>query len=223
MCLLSDVHSSRYGKNQSGLVSKIKRSKPDLIVMPGDIYDDRREDNRATEELVAQLPDIAPTFYSSGNHEMRYSGYEQLPKRVKALGVHWMDGVSQPLRIKDQPVVISGIADPERSYQRTKQQFERLPKVDDYHIVLSHRPHLLKQYERSGADLIVSGHAHGGQWQLFGRGVVAPGQGLCPKYIKGIYSLGDPKLVVSPGLMRNWLPRFLNPPALVIIDIKEDL
>lgn len=201
-------------------MSRIKQARPDLIVMPGDIYDDERSDNRATDELLAQLPPVAPTFYSSGNHEMRFSGYEQLPDRVKQHGVCWIDGQTRQLKIKGQTIVLSGISDPERSYQRTRRQFDRLPKVGDYHILLSHRPHLIEAYEDSGADLIVSGHAHGGQWQLFGRGLIAPGQGLFPEYSKGSYRLGETTLVVSPGLMKNHLPRFFNRPTVVFIDIK---
>ena len=69
---------------------------------------------------------------------------------------------------------------------------------------------------QTGRELVLSGHAHGGQWQFFGHGVWAPGQGWWPRYTKGVY-VG--RLVVSAGLSNTtWVPRICNPTEVVYIE-----
>ena len=86
-------------------------------------------------------------------------------------------------------------------------------------MLLCHRPEYTADFRRSGYDLVVSGHAHGGQWRLPGviNGLYAPGQGLLPKYAGGLYDLGKTKLVVSRGLRQDYLPRVFNPPEVVLV------
>ena len=91
-------------------------------------------------------------------------------------------------------------------------------KEEGYKILLSHHPEYYKKYlKKRNIDLIVSGHAHGGQWRFFGRGVFAPGQGIFPKYTYGVH---DGRFVISTGLERGGLPRFFNPIEVVFIKIK---
>ena len=84
-------------------------------------------------------------------------------------------------------------------------------------VLLCHHPEYYEKYLKNlPIDLIVSGHAHGGQWRFFGRGVFAPGQGLFPKYTAGVH---DDRLVVSTGLKTSRLPRFFNEPEIVFIEV----
>ncbi|NMB03832.1 MAG: metallophosphoesterase [Tissierellia bacterium] len=221
LCILSDTHSSNFGHKQQDLIKLIRQARPDMILMPGDIYDDIR-DNQATDELLPQLPAIAPVFYSSGNHDIQSDRYSAIPNQLAEYGIEFMDGKTRAVRLKDQTIVLSGIIDPARSMSLFRRQLSGLPVTSDYHIVMSHRPQFVEHYANSGADLVVSGHAHGGQWRLFGRGVFAPEQGVFPKFTRGLYPLGKTQLVVSPGLMRNHLPRFFNRPTIVVIDIRGD-
>ena len=108
---------------------------------------------------------------------------------------------------------------------RWKEQFWRCcsrTSPDIYSILLSHRPELTKYYRDSGFDLIVAGHAHGGQFRMPGcpGGLLAPHQGFFPRYAGGQYALGSTSLIVSRGLCINRLPRIYNPPELVLVDLK---
>ena len=220
LALLTDTHSSRFGRNHCQLTRLLEDASPDLMLLAGDIFDDVR-DNRATKEMLPLLSRIAPTFYSSGNHDQVYSGFSKIPETLARHGIEFMDGRSQMITIRDQSILLSGVADPQNDRQIYSDHLKRLPKSEAFHLVLSHRPHYLQAYAETGADLFVSGHAHGGQWRVLGHGIYSPGQGLFPKYTKGLHTLKDTHLVVSPGLMRNYLPRLFNPPTVVIIDLVE--
>lgn len=222
LALLTDTHSSRFGRNHNQLTRLLEDASPDLILLAGDIFDDVR-DNRATEEMLPLLSRIAPTLYSSGNHDQVSSAFSKIPETLARHGIEFMDGRSQRVTIREQAILLSGVADPQADRRVYLDHLQRLPKTDAFHIVLSHRPHYLQAYAETGADLFVSGHAHGGQWRILGQGIYSPGQGLLPQYTKGLYTLKDTHLVVSPGLMRNYLPRLFNPPTVVIIDLLEAL
>lgn len=219
LAVLSDTHGSDFGANHHRLISLVSKEKPDLILLPGDIYDDIR-DFQHTDNLISQLPAIAPTLYSSGNHDQRSPEFDTVQGRVEELGIVYLDGQTIDMEVLGQTITLSGITDVEKSRREFYQQLKNLPLVNNFHVVLSHQPQYPKEYAATGADLVISGHAHGGQWQVFGQGVFAPGQGLRPRYTRGAYSLGQTTLVVSPGLMRNYLPRFFNPPTLVVIEIE---
>ncbi len=96
--------------------------------------------------------------------------------------------------------------------------------IDDesrYTILLSHRPELFETYLDSGIDLVFSGHAHGGQFRLpFIGGLVAPNQGLFPKYDSGLYTDGGTSMVVSRGIGNSIIPfRFHNCPEIVLVEL----
>lgn len=199
----------------------LRRQQPDMILLPGDIYDDIRP-YQPTDELLAELSAIAPCFYTSGNHDQRSLGRATIPERLERLGITGLDGRSILYRMAHQTIRLSGLIDPERNRAAFQNQLAGLTDGPEYHIVLSHRPEFFHQYAASPADLVVSGHAHGGQWRFLGRGVFSPGQGMFPRYTKGLYQLADTSLVVSPGLMRNHLPRLFNPPTALIIELEAE-
>lgn len=96
-------------------------------------------------------------------------------------------------------------------------------KQEYYTILLSHRPELINDYLDYSSDLILSGHAHGGQWRIpfLVNGVFAPGEGTFPEFAGGLYSFEQTSFIVSRGLAREttWVPRIFNRPELVIINI----
>ena len=93
---------------------------------------------------------------------------------------------------------------------------DRFAAAPGYRLLLSHHPEYYDPYLRDRHfDLTVSGHAHGGQWRLFGRGVYAPGQGLFPRYTSGFYD--DGHLLVSRGVKPSLLPRFGNPREILLL------
>ena len=98
---------------------------------------------------------------------------------------------------------------------------DEMEKLPGFRILLSHHPEYHPRYLADRQiHLTVSGHAHGGQWRIGSRGVYAPGQGLFPKYVGGLYPIGNGTLCVSRG-MRNTvrIPRFFNPCEIVILDL----
>ena len=70
---------------------------------------------------------------------------------------------------------------------------------------------------------MLSGHAHGGQFRLpFIGGVIAPDQGIFPKYDAGKFTENDTSMIVSRGLGNSIIPiRFNNDPELVIVELSS--
>ena len=237
---VSDLHSCRYGKEQEKLIAAIDREAPDIIVLTGDFFDDKREDTE-TEYLLKGIADRYPCFYVTGNHEYWASEEAFLRKMVllEKYGVKRLAGSVENLEIRGEKLQIFGVDDPDKvldfhfrrgqsSYSgRVPEELDLLEEALDlsaFSLLLSHRPELFPLYTRHRFDLVLSGHAHGGQWRLpwTKNGLYAPHQGLFPKYSGGEYKENGVTMIVSRGLAREstLVPRFWNPPELVIIDIQ---
>ncbi len=237
LALLSDLHSCE-GREIEEIVKLVAQSDPDYILMPGDIFerlDGKSEaDKQSGIELMCRSRDIAPVFYSIGNHEnggirswdkIKWAKNKYLPKYYAPSDVEKIEA-SGAVLLDDGYVVRDGIAfGGLASGLINLSRGPHLEWLDEFctlempKILLCHHPEYYPEYLKDrDIDLIVSGHAHGGQWRIFGRGVFAPGQGLFPKYTSGVY---DEKLVVSRGLKPSGLiPRIFNPPEVVIIDVE---
>lgn len=230
IALISDHHSSSYGSDQQELMQAIRAQQPDLILLTGDIFDDAPpHDNALT--LLQQIGKEYPCFYVAGNHEFWSGEINVLKDKIRACGITVLEGSGKRLFIKGQELYICGVDDPECSKHTAEgiadwdTQLERccmgIPK-DIYSILLSHRPELTDRYQNSGFDLVLAGHAHGGQVRIPGilNGLFSPGEGFFPKYAGGRYELnGNVTLIVSRGLAKSALPRVFNPPELVIVDL----
>ena len=85
--------------------------------------------------------------------------------------------------------------------------------------IKSKYPELIDKYASAGYDLVVAGHAHGGQFRLpFIGGVYAPGQGFLPKYTAGLYETDDLEMYVGTGIGNSVIPvRIFNPPEILTI------
>jgi predicted MPP superfamily phosphohydrolase len=222
--LITDLHSSEYGKEQSGLIRKIDAQSPDAIMLVGDIMDSIASDQAAIE-LFQGIADRYPCFYVTGNHEFWGKRVPEQKEMLGSFGVVVLEGNSQNLVIGEETVSIFGVDDP--SGGKFKKQLETAAAAinpDQYGILLSHRPELLNSYAVHDFDLVLTGHAHGGHWRipfLFPDGIFAPGQGWFPKFTRGIHDMNGTTMVVSRGLGRDYssIPRIFNPPELVVIDI----
>ncbi len=149
--------------------------------------------------------DIAPCFYVTGNHESRLGEkYEQLESRLVDLGVNVMRDKRLVISKDNERIQIAGLDDPGFTYgvsQNMGLRLDRMHLSKEYAILLTHRPEMFDVYAARGVDLVLSGHAHGGQFRLpFIGGMVAPNQGLFPKYDAGKHSEGDTTMIVSRGL-----------------------
>jgi len=233
--LITDLHSCYYGKNQQRLLQAIDAQNPDMIALAGDIFDDQLPDEN-TQIVLEAVSEKYPCYYVTGNHE-GWCTKEKFQKNMQFLKDHdiiILAGKSEQLEIADQKLFISGIDDPdclaysENKNSTEKQMQELNPDIQNhtYQILLSHRPELFPEYQNLNFDLILCGHAHGGQWRIpyLLNGLYAPNQGLFPEYAGGLYQSDQVTMIVSRGLAREStkIPRFYNRPELVVIDLEAE-
>lgn len=224
---VSDLHNNNFGKNQSCLKELIAEQKPDVVLLGGDIYDYVGDANNATI-LLKWLAKNVPTYYVTGNHEMRMEELKAMKANMRSLGIRVLEGDSHAFEIGSSRINIHGVDDA-RDKTLFNKQLKKVGKkldVSEFNLLLSHRPEQVNQYEKYFFDLILSGHAHGGQWRLPGliNGLYAPQQGMFPQYAGGEYDLANgTKLIVGRGLMvkHQQFPRIFNPPELLVVDIKN--
>ncbi len=232
LVLLTDLHSTLYGNNQKRLIRLVAEQNPDAVLLAGDIFDDEAP-HRGAELLLEALGQLCPCFYAAGNHEFWAENTGEIFALLRACGVTVLQGDGVKVKRGGQLLQIFGVDDPEgfgilpgevvpAGWVEQLRTCQAALEKGVCSILLSHRPELTEFYWDSGFDLVVSGHAHGGQVRLPGiwNGLYAPGQGWFPAYAGGLYQLGDTALVVSRGLSRNpRLPRVFNPPEVVVIDM----
>ena len=232
LAVLTDLHSTLYGQGQEDLVEMLSGQKPDAVLLVGDIADNKVS-HRGTQTLLAAIGHKYPCFYVSGNHEYWSGEAEAIKKMIASYGVMVLEGEIRVLEVKGQKLQICGVDDPSGvtgyasfdtqtgGWEKQLWDCQDSLEARQYSVLMSHRPELTDFYTDSGFDLVVAGHAHGGQvripWIL--NGLFAPGQGLFPRYAGGQYTLGETSMIVSRGLCRNVLPRIFNRPELVIVDI----
>lgn len=246
--LVTDLHSCKYGKNQSRLIRALTRQNPDMVLFSGDIFDDEIPDTN-TELFLAGIAGKYPCYYVTGNHEYR-AGKPRYDKQMAILrkyGITILSNEAVTLDVNGETIRICGVNDPavymvEQDVEKDTKAFlhareiseetflaalasvSREAEGDVYSILLSHRPEFYEAYRDCSFDLVLCGHAHGGQWRipLLLNGVYAPNQGTFPKYAGGRFDAENMTMIVSRGLAREttWVPRIFNRPELVVIDIR---
>lgn len=228
---VSDLHNAEFGKNNEELLKLLSESRPDIIVITGDLIDAQRTDVGIALCFSQESVKIAPTYYVTGNHEAVSPQYDILKAGLEAAGVIVLEDETVYLERGGETIALLGLADPDFTVKGDI--FGEVPAMvstklrnltDDesgYTILLSHRPELFETYVDGGIDLVFSGHAHGGQFRLpFIGGLVAPNQGLFPKYDTGLYADGSTSMVVSRGIGNSIIPfRFNNRPEIVLVEL----
>ncbi len=226
LAVVTDFHSS---DNADDVVAMVASCAPDAVLLVGDSFDDDTQ-NRPTERtlsLMRQLSAQYPCYYVSGNHEAWTGEMDALYQQTEEAGVTVLRMSSGVLTVRGQRIALCGIPDPyEMVYSGapdTEEQLRQaLEDVDsaDFTVLLAHRPELLAKYAQFPLDLVVSGHAHGGQVRIPGvlNGLYAPNQGWFPKLAGGAYTQDGTTLIVSRGLaVRTRLPRIFNRPEVVLV------
>lgn len=215
--VVSDLHNFPHWT----VVEYIEDIGADAVLVPGDFIHSSSIYESGIEFLRISS-DLAPTFCSLGNHEMRFNG--DIKALVKDTGAVLLDNDSYMFN----GINIGGLTSGYNFGQNQKRLgktpapdldwLEKYSKQEGYKILLSHHPEYYVPYIKElPIDLVLSGHAHGGQIRLFGQGIIAPGQGFFPKYTSGIY---DNRLIVSRGIGNQFIvPRFNNLPEIIIIKI----
>lgn len=226
--LITDLHSCYYGKNQNSLIKRIDKEKPDIILLAGDIFDDKIDDDN-TKILIEDLVKKYPCYYVTGNHEYWSHRADEMKEYMKSVGVHVLAGDCETVTINGSILDICGIDDPYNlSEEEWVHQIDKAySETDEAHvrILVTHRPEKVEVYEKYDFDLIVAGHAHAGQIRIpfLNKGVLAPDQGFMAEYVNGTYTLSNGSIMeVSRGLARESTPapRFFNHPEIVVIDLE---
>lgn len=223
LAVVSDLHSCAYGDGQRTLLDAAAAQAPDAVLMTGDIVDDEMPEENAWTAM-AGLAAAYPCFYVTGNHEWWIADTERVLRRMEELGVAVLQGECAPLEVNGQTVAVCGIDDPDSG--ESEEQLAAAGNTvmeNTFTVLLAHRPERIADYLAYPFDLVLSGHAHGGQWRIPGilNGLYAPHQGLFPTYAGGRYDFDGAAFIVSRGLAREStkVPRIFNRPELVIVDI----
>lgn len=236
--LLTDLHSCRYGENQKNLIKTVKAQNPDIVLLGGDIFDDKVPHKNA-ELTVKQLAEQYPCYYVTGNHEYWSREVGAILDIIKGYGVKVLSGKCDTIEVKGQILNICGVDDPDAEVylaegepiewqleraNKDAQEAEKTLGTEIFSVLLSHRPELYETYQNYEFDLVLSGHAHGGQWRIPGllNGLFAPDQGLFPEYAGGKYDYPGGTMIVSRGLAREStpVPRIFNRPELVVVEVQ---
>lgn len=225
---VSDVHNASFGSQQHKLIDRIKKESPDIIAITGDLIDSSHTDVDAAMTLIRGLTDLAPIYFITGNHEAWTHQYADLKQQLLEAGVFILEDTDTIIEVNDVSIQLIGLSDPdftggldviEREGFLSRKLEQLIETKHDYSIVLSHRPEFFDVYASSGVDLVLTGHAHGGQVRLpFLGGLVAPNQGMFPDYSEGVYERDKTRMVVSRGLGNSIIPlRINNRPELVVV------
>ena len=228
---ISDLHNKDWGDR---LIQPLQEENPELIVITGDLIDSQRIDLNVALEFIEEAKEIAPIYFVTGNQEAVSEDYPALKAGLLAQGVHILENQMASLHIGESEVLLIGLEDPlfmvdehpviehpeivYNDLQNLRNDFE------GFTILLSHRPELFDLYTENNIDLVLSGHAHGGQFRIpFLGGVYAPDQGFFPEYTTGIYTEENTNMVVSRGLGNSVIPvRFNNRPELIFLELKNE-
>lgn len=226
---VSDLHNAEMGENNEKLLAILRDARPDMIAMTGDMIDSRNTNIQISLDFAEEAVKIAPCYYVTGNHESRLSVYEEFKQGLMDLGVTVLEDESVRVERGEESILLIGVNDPSfcedavGSDVLTDGKLKAIPRQEDaFTVLLSHRPELFDVYTENNMDLVLAGHAHGGQFRLpFVGGVIAPDQGLFPEYDAGLFTRKGTSMIVSRGIGNSLIPiRFNNRPEVLLIELK---
>ncbi|WP_026907307.1 metallophosphoesterase [Paucisalibacillus globulus] len=220
---ISDVHNKVFGGNNEKLIETVKKIDTDLIVLTGDLVDRKTTDFSNVFSLVEELKVINPnTFFVTGNHEWENIYMEELLVGLEERGVTMLNNENTQVTLGEATINLVGIDNESTNHENMSLAFDNVNR-DFYTVLLSHSPGVIEKYQDIPADLILSGHTHGGQVRipLIGA-VVAPDQGFFPELDKGIFKIGGEQyLYIDSGLGTSVAPlRFWNQSQMSLVQIR---
>lgn len=235
---LSDLHDISYGKNNSKLIKKIEEVTPDIIVMTGDMVN---SDTKSFDKFYSFAKEISKNYkcyYIMGNHEMRLPNKSQseINRKLTSLGINILSNRKTTISNEYDSITLYGLHQPISTYKnalknnkeadfslKDMQRTLSLTNDNTFNILLSHSPFDFDIFAEWGADLVLSGHVHGGLIRLpFLGGLLSPERTFFPKYDSGEYSIGDSTMIVSRGLGNGTINlRVFNNPEICVIELKS--
>ena len=228
---ISDFHNEEFGKNQQKMIEKVKKCNPDMIAITGDFIDCRTSNVEIAMEFITGAVEIADVYYVPGNHERWVQKeYKKLCQQMSEEGVHLIANHVETVSYNGEKILCMGIEDPDfydaigadAKKENARSNIEKLQYTEeDFSLLLSHRPELFDIYVEEKVDVVLTGHAHGGQFRLpLIGGLAAPNQGLFPKYDSGIFVEDATHMIVSRGIGNSIIPlRINNPPEIVVVKL----
>lgn len=231
---ISDYHNRKNELFDKKIIDSLNESQPDIIVITGDLIDTSKPDVDVAVSFTEKLLCVAPVYYIMGNHESNIyfrdkSLFEDMLDELEKLGVVILkndytrvfvsDKSSYNLYGLDEPYFHCGAGAVAGATDKLCKEFTL--NDSEFNVLLAHHPEQLPIYSKYGFDLVLSGHAHAGQFRVFNQGVYAPDQGFLPKYTGGLYELGKTRLVLSRGLGNSVFPfRVFNQAHMIVVEIK---
>lgn len=233
---ISDLHNAKFGKDNQKLVDRIRECEPDMIVLTGDLVDSNHTNVDRAVQFVDEIVKICPVYYVTGNHEywLEASEYDELMSGLTGAGAVILDDQVVEISRGDAKIRLVGLGDRslsdgtlgtllnDQAGQKEETADNENSGEKELTVVLAHEPQYLARYASAGVDLVLSGHAHGGQFRLpFVGGIVAPDQGFLPEYTAGEYYMNGTEMIVSRGLGNSVIPvRLFNYPEIVCVELK---
>ena len=231
---LSDLHNAEFGKNNKNLINVIKEEKPDAVFVTGDTIDGFYTNIQIPIDLFKEILKICDIYLVVGNHEIRSdtNTYFEFLDKLSEIGVIVLKDNSTHIERNGEKIQVIGLNDAS-SYkanyndnykEEIVETINNLDSKNHFTVLLSHHPELFNEYIKTNVDLVFSGHAHGGQVRLpFIGGIIAPEQGLFPKYDAGVFTENKTTMVVNRGLGNSIIPlRINNSPEIVVVTLKTD-
>lgn len=225
IAVVSDLHAKEFGEGNRVLLDYVRDLEPDLVAVVGDIL--HEPDQMSMIPAVAKgLAAIAPTYYVTGNHEWASGRMPEMRQLLEETGVTYLSNTFVPLERNGDTITLAGIDDP-NGYAGQKSPEEVAGEVkeaagDGFWLLMAHRNNLFDgEYCRLGADLVLSGHGHGGIWRLpFTDGLLGAGGQLLPSFTNGFYRCTDgheAQVFVTRGL--GGIPRLFNHPQVAVLTL----
>lgn len=234
--LLADLHNKEFGKNNKKLIDAINDINPDFVLCAGDMLTAKPGKDYSPAVRFFENMKMRPVYYGLGNHEYRMkiypedygTKYEEYASKLRELGVNILE--NDHLDIEGTNIRIQGLMIDRHYYKRfehhemTKDDIRTLTGTKDedkFEIMIAHNPEYFPGYAEANAELIVSGHVHGGimKLPLIG-GVISPKLKLFPRFDGGIFTYKNSTMILSRGLGCHTLPlRIFNPGELVVIKL----
>lgn len=226
---LSDLHGAEFGEDNEDLIARVRTEEPDYIFLTGDLQDRYRRTPRSYSAALGRaLAEIAPTFFVTGNHEWAFPDVREMKRELREAGVTVLTNEYVTLSRKGDSILLAGIDDPNGfADQKTPEEVAeevRQAAPDAFWLLLAHRNNYFeKEYSRLGADLVISGHGHGGLIRLpFTDGLVSVERSLFPSYTAGFYNIHGRDLFVSRGLGNSGRTfRLFNRPEVVVLTLER--
>lgn len=228
---ISDLHGTEFGNHQKNLLRRLEKEKPDLLLLGGDIFDDR-DGFENSKEFLEQINGKYNSYFITGNHEYNSGRIKEILEITRANNIKILAGETTALDMKGTKIDLSGTDDRNFREEIFKTQLERASeekREDAYSILLTHRIINTEEFQKYNYNLVLSGHSHGGQVRLpyLLNGVYTREEGFLPMYAGGVYQNDQTKYIVGRGLTRKTykidekypIPRIFNPPELVVIKL----